>query len=55
MMRQLSARDQEFVELYFQEALPPEEVSRRMGISIATVYSKKAKIQARLSRSSELE
>jgi DNA-binding CsgD family transcriptional regulator len=34
--------------LYFAEALAPEAVAEEMGISVATVYSKKAKIKARL-------
>jgi RNA polymerase sigma-70 factor, ECF subfamily len=44
----LSQRDREFVELYFGEGLGPEEISRRMGISVKTVYTKKHKITARL-------
>ncbi len=44
----LSARDREFVELYFGAALAPEAVADRLGVSVATVYSKKAKITARL-------
>jgi len=44
----LSERDREFVELYFGEGLEPEEISRRMGISVKTVYTKKHKITARL-------
>lgn len=45
---ELSARDQEFVRLYFMEAHPAEDVAALMGISVSTVYSKKAKIAARL-------
>lgn len=44
----LTERDREFVELYFGEGLDPEEISRRMGISVKTVYTKKHKITARL-------
>ncbi len=44
----LSARDQEFVEMYFSEAKTPQEIADQMGISVATVYSKKAKIRSRL-------
>lgn len=44
----LSARDREFLELYLVEALAPEDVAARMGISVNTVYSKKAKLVARL-------
>ena len=42
------AKDREFVELYFGEGLDPDEVARRMGISVKTVYSKRHKIQRRL-------
>jgi RNA polymerase sigma-70 factor, ECF subfamily len=45
---ELSERDREFVELYFAEGLEPEEISRKMGISVKTVYTKKHKITARL-------
>ncbi len=47
-LQQLSERDQEFVRLYFMEARPAEEVAELMGISVSTVYSKKAKIASRL-------
>jgi RNA polymerase sigma-70 factor (ECF subfamily) len=43
-----SAKDREFLDLYFAEGLDPAEVAARMGISIKTVYSKKHKIQGRL-------
>lgn len=43
-----SAKDQEFVELYFGEGLEPEQIASRMNISVKTVYSKKHKIQSRL-------
>ena len=44
----LSERDRTFVALYFGEAMAPEAVAEALGISVATVYSKKAKITARL-------
>lgn len=47
-VRALSAKDQEFVALYFGEGLAPEQVAERMSISVKTVYSKKHKIQSRL-------
>ncbi len=34
----------EFITLYYGEGLEPEEIGRRMGISVKTVYSKKHKI-----------
>lgn len=43
-----SAKDRQFVILYFGEGLSPEDVAREMGISVKTVYSKKHKIRARL-------
>jgi RNA polymerase sigma-70 factor (ECF subfamily) len=47
-LSELSAKDQEFVELYYGRGLEPEDVAQRMGISIKTVYTKKHKLQARL-------
>jgi RNA polymerase sigma-70 factor (ECF subfamily) len=44
----LSDRDRQFVELYFAEAMSPQEIADAMGITVATVYSKKAKIAKRL-------
>jgi RNA polymerase sigma-70 factor (ECF subfamily) len=48
VLGELSRKDREFVMLYFAEGLEPDEVARRMGISVKTVYSKKHKIQRRL-------
>ena len=48
-LNKLSTRDRQFVELYFAEAMPPEDIATRMGVSLSTVYSKKAKIKTRLS------
>ncbi len=48
LMRELSERDQEFMQLYFGQGLSPELVASRMGISVKTVYTKRYKIQARL-------
>lgn len=47
-MHKLSARDRRFVELYFGEARSPEAIAEVMGVSLSTVYSKKAKIKNRL-------
>jgi RNA polymerase sigma-70 factor (ECF subfamily) len=47
---QFSARDRRFVELYFLEAMEPEAIAEEMGVSVSTVYSKKAKIKSRLQR-----
>lgn len=48
VLAEFSRKDREFVMLYFGEGLEPDEVARRMGISVKTVYSKKHKIQRRL-------
>jgi len=48
ILQTFSAKDREFVALYFGEGLEPEVVAERMQISIKTVYSKKHKIQSRL-------
>jgi RNA polymerase sigma-70 factor (ECF subfamily) len=44
----LSARDRRFAELYFAEARSPDDIAKEMGVSVSTVYSKKAKIKTRL-------
>jgi RNA polymerase sigma-70 factor (ECF subfamily) len=48
VMASFSDKDREFARLYYGEGLTPEDVARRMRISIKTVYSKKHKIQRRL-------
>jgi RNA polymerase sigma-70 factor (ECF subfamily) len=48
VLADFSHKDREFVMLYFGEGLEADEVARRMGISVKTVYSKKHKIQRRL-------
>jgi RNA polymerase sigma-70 factor (ECF subfamily) len=48
LMTEFSAKDREFVELYYGEGLEPEQVAERMDISIKTVYTKKHKIRNRL-------
>lgn len=49
LLRGFSAKDRAFIALYFGEGLPPEQVADRLSISVKTVYSKKHKIQRRLS------
>jgi RNA polymerase sigma-70 factor (ECF subfamily) len=49
-IRELSASDQEFLHLYYQQELEPEEIARRMGISVNTVYSRKNKVREKLRR-----
>lgn len=48
VLQDFSAKDREFVALYFGEGLEPEQIAARMHISVKTVYSKKHKIQSRL-------
>ena len=49
LLADFSDKDRQFVMLYFQDGLSPEHVAERMGISVKTVYSKKHKIQRKLS------
>lgn len=48
-LAELSDKDRLFVELFYGDGLPAEEVAARMGINVKTVYTKKHKLQARLS------
>lgn len=48
LLGSFSDKDREFITLYFGEGLEPEQIARRMGISVKTVYSKKHKIRSRL-------
>ncbi len=46
----LSDGDRLFLEYYYVEELEPEEISRLMGISLNTVYSRKNKIREKIAR-----
>lgn len=48
MLEEFSDRDRTFAALYFGEGMEPDQIAKRMKISVKTVYSKKHKIQARL-------
>ena len=48
VLAHFSAKDREFVSLYYGEGLEPEQIATRMNISVKTVYSKKHKIRSRL-------
>jgi RNA polymerase sigma-70 factor (ECF subfamily) len=50
LLADFSDKDRQFVTLYFQDGLSPEHVAERLGISVKTVYSKKHKIQRKLSQ-----
>jgi RNA polymerase sigma-70 factor (ECF subfamily) len=49
LLAEFSDKDRQFVALYYGDGLTPEHVAERLGISVKTVYSKKHKIQRRLS------
>jgi RNA polymerase sigma-70 factor (ECF subfamily) len=55
MLGELSEREREFFQLYFGEGLDPEVVAARMGISVATVYTKRHKLERRLQALVEAE
>jgi len=44
----LAPSDRLFVELYFYQCLPPEEVARTLRVSTSAVYTKKSRILTRL-------
>lgn len=48
MLGALSTREREFFQLYFGEGLEPEAIAERMAISVATVYTKRHKLERRL-------
>lgn len=48
LQNNLPPREQQFLQLYLNEELPPEAIASTMQISLKTVYSKKAKIWHRL-------
>jgi RNA polymerase sigma-70 factor, ECF subfamily len=47
-VRQLSEGDRLFLEYYFEHELEPSVIARRMGITVATVYSRKNKVREKL-------
>lgn len=49
LLSDFSDKDRAFVALYYGDGLSPERVAEELGISVKTVYSKKHKIQRRLS------
>lgn len=50
LLGRLSERDREFLDHLCSDRFEPEELARRMGISVSTVYTKKHKLIGRLSR-----
>jgi RNA polymerase sigma-70 factor (ECF subfamily) len=53
LLGQLSARDRDFVQLFYAQGLEPETVAATLHISVKTVYTKKHKIGARLTEMAE--
>jgi RNA polymerase sigma-70 factor (ECF subfamily) len=49
-IRELSPSDQQFLSLYYEQELEPEEIAKRLGISVNTVYSRKNKVREKLRR-----
>lgn len=49
LLADFSDKDRKFVALYYGDGLSPERVAECLGISVKTVYSKKHKIQRKLS------
>jgi len=47
----LAPRDRLFVELYFYQSLPPEEVAKTLRVSTSAVYTKKNRILTKLRES----
>ena len=47
-LRNFSAKDRRFLDLYYAKGLSPEVIAKRMAISLKTVYSKKHKIRQHL-------
>jgi RNA polymerase sigma-70 factor (ECF subfamily) len=47
-IRDLPESDRQFLELYYDQEAEPEEIARRMGIAVNTVYSRKNKLREKL-------
>jgi RNA polymerase sigma-70 factor, ECF subfamily len=50
-LKQLNAEDRHFLESWYVDACRPEDLALQLGISLGTVYSRRFKIQAKLTRS----
>ena len=46
----LTMREQQFVKLYYNRELPPEEVARELGVTKTSVYVKRNKLEAKLKK-----
>jgi RNA polymerase sigma-70 factor (ECF subfamily) len=49
-MEQLSEEDRRFLEAWYLDETEPEKLAKRFGIAVGTVYSRRFKIQAKLTR-----
>ncbi len=49
-LAELRASDRRFLEAWYAEDCSPEELARREGISVGTVYTRRFKLQAKLTR-----
>ena len=49
-IQDLPDSDRQFLELYYDHEYEPEEIARRLGISVNTVYSRKNKVREKLRR-----
>jgi RNA polymerase sigma-70 factor, ECF subfamily len=49
-IKELPDTDREFLALYYDEELEPEELARRMNIAVNTVYSRKNKVREKLKK-----
>ena len=49
-LEQLRPHDRRFMEAWYVEERPPEDLARRFSISVGTVYSRRFKIQEKLTR-----
>jgi RNA polymerase sigma-70 factor (ECF subfamily) len=47
-VQELPESDRQFLELYYERELEPEEIAKLMGISVNTVYSRKNKVREKL-------
>ena len=47
-IRELPDGDRQFLALYYDHEVDPDEIARRMGISVNTVYSRKNKVREKL-------
>jgi RNA polymerase sigma-70 factor (ECF subfamily) len=44
----LLPRDSIFVDLYYRQGLPPEEMAKILGVSVSAVYTQKSRLQDKL-------